>query len=45
MVSASKEAAGNWYLINGWMRRVKEYLRSLILTGIPIVFQTHEVTI
>jgi hypothetical protein len=45
MVSAPKEAAAKWCLINGWIQRLKEYLRSLILTGIPIVFQTHEVTI
>ena len=45
MVSASKDSAGKRNLINGWIRRVKEDLGSLILTGIPKVFQTHEVTI
>ena len=44
MVAAPKEAAAKWCLINGWIQRVTEYLRSLILTGIPVMFQTHAVT-
>lgn len=45
MVSEPREAAAKWCLINGWIQRVTEYLRSLILTGIPVVFQTLAVTI
>ena len=45
MVLAPKEAAGEWYLITGRKQRVTKYLRSLILPGIPVMFQTHEVTI
>ena len=45
MVSASKEAAGKWYLITGRKQRVTKYLRSLIPTGMPVPRKTHEVTI
>ena len=45
MVAAPKEAAGKWCLITGRKQRVTKYLLSLILTGIPVMFQTHEVTI
>jgi len=45
MVSASKEAAGKWYLITGRKQPVTKHLRSLILFGIPVMFQTHAVTL
>ena len=45
MVSEPKEAAGKWRMITGRKQRVTKYLRSLILTGIPVMFQTHVVTI
>jgi hypothetical protein len=44
MVAARKEAAGKWCLITGRKQRVTKYLRSLILFGIPVMFQTHAVT-
>ena len=45
MVSASKEAAGKWYLITGRKQRVTKLLRSdLTPFNIPGMFQTHEVT-
>ncbi len=44
MVLAAKEAAGKWCLITGRKQRVTKHLRSLILFGIPVMFQTHAVT-
>jgi hypothetical protein len=44
MVSEPKEAAGKWCLITGRKKRVNKHLRSLNLFGIPVMFQTNEVT-
>jgi hypothetical protein len=44
MVSASKEAAGKWYLITGRKQPVTKHLRRFILFGIPVMFQRNEVT-
>jgi len=45
MVSEPKEAAGKWCSITGRKQRMTKYLRSPILTGTPVMFQPHEVTI
>ena len=45
MVSEPREAAAKWCLINGWIQRVTEYLKSLVLTGTPVMIPTHAVTI
>jgi hypothetical protein len=43
MASAAKSVAGKWCWITGREQRVTEHLRSLVLLGIPVVFQTEAV--
>jgi hypothetical protein len=45
MVSAPKEAADKRCMIAGREKDMIKFLRSLILEAIPVMFQTHAVTL